>query len=145
MGNDIRIRRLGAVALALAITGALGLATPGVAGFKSGQYVGTTSQDDEAGQPKNVGLQVPKNKGKVNIVYFEFVAPPCGTGGSGGGLQFAGKSTKLVNGKFKFVDEFGYGYVKGKFEAGRAHGTARYTFEQQGCDSGVVDWNAKKE
>ena len=129
--------------LVLIVVGALALAAPGLAGFKSGQYVGTTSQDDEAGQPKNVGLQVPKNKGKVNIVYFEFVAPPCGQGS--GGLQFAGKSTKLVNGRFKFVDEFGYGYVKGKFEAGRAHGTARYTYEAQGCDSGVVDWTAKKD
>lgn len=139
--------RLAAAALTLAIAGAMAVATAGAAEFKfkSGQYAGTTSQDDEAGQPKNVGLRVPKNRKRVNIVYFEFVAPPCGTGGAAGGLQFAGKKTKLVNGKFKFVDEFGYGYVKGKFEAGRAHGTARYRFEQQGCDSGVVEWRAKKE
>ena len=132
-----------------AVAGSLALAGSGAAApandFKSGQYVGTTSQDDEVGQPKNVGLEVPKNRKKVNIVYFEFVAPPCGAGGAFGGLQMAGKTTKLVNGKFNFVDEFGYGYVKGKFEAGRAHGTARYTFEQQGCDSGVVKWTAKKD
>jgi hypothetical protein len=126
--------------LVLVLVGALALAAPGLAGFKSGQYVGTTSQDDEAGQPKNVGLQVPKNRETVNIVYFEFVAPPCGPN-----LQMAGMKTKLVNGKFKFVDEFGYGYVKGKFEAGRAHGTARYTFQERGCDSGVVEWTAKKK
>jgi len=138
-------RFVGCSCAVLALAGGVAVAKPGDnAGFKSGQYVGTTSQDDEVGQAKNVGLEVPKNRKKVNIVYFEFVAPPCGAGGAFGGLQMAGETTKLVNGKFKFVDEFGYGYVKGKFEAGRAHGTARYTFEPRGCDSGVVEWTAKK-
>ena len=118
----------------------LAFAAPGMAGFKSGQYVGTTSQDDQVGQPLNVGLQVPKSKRKVKIVYFEFVAPPCGPN-----LQFAGEVAKLRRpGRFKFVDEFGYGYIKGKFEGRKATGTARYTFEPNGCDSGVVEWKAKK-
>jgi hypothetical protein len=118
---------------------------PGVAlaGFKSGSYTGNSEQPDNNG----LLLTVPKNKQKVNIVFFEWsdsLIAPCG--GGPGGTQFAGHKTRLKpSGKFNWVDEFGYGFVKGKFEGRKASGTARYTFEMNGCDSGVVEWEAERE
>jgi hypothetical protein len=113
--------------------------------FKQGTYTGTTSQVDGVGQPLNVGMKVPKSKAKVLIGYFEFVAPPCGDG-MPPGVQMAGEFARLrASGKFKFEDEFGYGYVKGQFEHRNASGTARYTFGPRGCDSGVVTWTAERE
>jgi hypothetical protein len=86
---------------------------PASAGFKSGTYSGKTSQD------ANLSLSVNKSKTKVNVVFFEFIAPPCG---GPGGPQYAGLEGKLKkSGKFNVPspgDGF-YGYVKGKFRAAR--------------------------
>ncbi len=122
---------------------ALGVA-PGFGGFQSGLYTGTTSQDDEGGDPHDLQLQVNKKRNKVSVVFFEFEADPCkGTGG----LQYAGlKAPIRDNGKFKALspgDGF-YGYVKGRFHGQIADGTARYHYDPSGCESGVVNWTADK-
>jgi hypothetical protein len=131
--------RLGVVMVIGAMAAGLVLATPGFAGFKPGTYTGTSSQ---AGQ--NLQLQVNKKRTKVNVVFFEFDAPPCG---GVGGLQYAGLQAKIKpSGKFNAPspgDGF-YGYVKGKFNGRKASGTARYHFDASGCESGVVDWTAHK-
>jgi hypothetical protein len=135
-------RRLGAAIAIGALVAVLALATSGLGAFKSGTYTGNSEQPDNNG----LMLEVKKNKKKVNIVFFEFsddLITPCG--GGPGGTQFAGHTTRLKkSGKFNWVDEFGYGYVRGKFKGRRATGTARYTFEPNGCDSGVVEWTARK-
>ncbi|MDX6587847.1 MAG: hypothetical protein QOI31_2320 [Solirubrobacterales bacterium] len=133
-----RPRRKGA-ALVIAALVVLAVAiSPAIAGFKSGTYSGKTSQD------ANLQLSVNKSKTKVNVVFFEFIAPPCG---GPGGTQYAGLEGKIKDsGKFNVPspgDGF-YGYVKGKFKGKSAEGTALYHFDAQGCDSGIVDWTAKK-
>jgi hypothetical protein len=116
--------RLGVVMVIGAMAAGLVLATPGFAGFKPGTYT--------------------KKRTKVNVVFFEFDAPPCG---GMGGLQYAGLQAKIKpSGKFNAPspgDGF-YGYVKGKFNGRKASGTARYHFDASGCESGVVDWTAHK-
>jgi len=119
------------------------VAAPGLA-FKSGTYSGTTSQDDEGGDPHNLQLKVNRKKTRVTVVFFELEADPCkGTGG----LQYAGLKAKIKDsGKFKALspgDGF-YGYVKGKFQGRQAEGTALYEVEASGCDSGEVTWEAEK-
>jgi len=113
--------------------------TPATAGFKSGDYVGTTSQGE------NLQLNVNKAKKKVNVTFFEFNAPPCG---GAGGTQYAGLVGKIKkSGKFKVpspADGF-YGYVKGKFKGGKVEGTALYHHDKLGCDSGVVDYTGEKD
>lgn len=135
-------RRVGIAVVSAIVAVGLVFVPTGLGGFKSGTYTGNSEQPDNNG----LMLDVKKNKKKVNIVFFEFsddLIAPCG--GGPGGTQFAGHTTKLKrSGKFKWVDEFGYGYVKGKFKGRKATGTARYTFEPNGCDSGVVEWTARK-
>ncbi|HWL64822.1 MAG TPA: hypothetical protein VNP73_02515 [Actinomycetota bacterium] len=118
------------------------LATPVIAGFKSGQYVGTTSQLDQVAQPLNVGFDVPKNKNKVNIVYFEFLNVDCNKV-----TQVAGETVKLKkSGKFKLKDAdlpFSSGYIKGKFKGKKASGTAE--FPDRCPSAGVIDWEAEKD
>ena len=86
-----------------------------------------------------------KKKTKVNVVFFEFNAPPCG---GTGGLQYAGLEGKIKkSGKFNVPspgDGF-YGYVKGKFKGKSAEGTALYHFDKFGCDSGEVTWTAERD
>ena len=136
--------RFGALMVIGVMAAALILATPGLAGFKSGTYTGTTSQDDEGGDPHDLMLQVNKKRTKVSVVFFELEADPCK---GMGGLQYAGLSAKIKpSGKFNALspaDGF-YGYVKGKFDGSKAAGTARYHFDESGCESGVVDWTARK-
>jgi hypothetical protein len=133
----VRRRRTRLVAATLLVV-AIAI-TPALAGFKSGTYSGTTSQ---AGQ--NLQLSVNKAKTKVIVVFFEFDAPPCG---GMGGLQYAGLEAKIKkSGKFKALspgDGF-YGFVKGKFKGSKASGTAKYHWEEQGCDAGDVTWTAEK-
>jgi hypothetical protein len=140
MRRNSKARRFAARSLALGVIVALVPAT--ALAFKSGTYTGNSDQPDNNG----LMLEVPKSKKKVNIIFFEWSASlisPCG--GGPGGTQFAGEKTRLKpSGKFNWVDEFGYGYVRGKFEGKEASGTARYTFEPLGCDSGVVEWTAEK-
>lgn len=117
---------------------------PAIGGFAHGSFSGTTSQLDEGNEPHNLGLSVNRAKTKVTVVYFELEADPCkGTGG----LQYAGLQGKIHdNGKFKALspaDGF-YGYVKGRFHGQMADGTARYHFDDTGCESGVVTWQAHK-
>ena len=135
-------KRLGVAIAVGSMVAALALATTGLGAFKSGTYTGNSEQPDNNG----LMLKVSKNKKKVNIIFFEWSADlltPCG--GGPGGTQFAGHRTRLKkSGKFNWVDEFGYGYVRGKFKGRKASGTARYTFESLGCDSGVVEWTARK-
>ena len=121
-----------AVVVALAV--GLLVATPGLAGFKSGQYVGTTSQ------AHNVGLKVPRNKNKVQIVYFEFLNTGCSNV-----TQTAGVSTKLKpSGKFNLDPAdpvFANGYIKGKFDGKQASGTAEFPSR---CP-GLIEWTAEKD
>jgi hypothetical protein len=136
--------RIGTALAALALAAVLVAATPGLAGFKSGKYTGKTSQDDEGGNPHDLALKVNRKKTRVSVIYFELEADPCkGTGG----LQYAGLKAKIKrSGKFKALspgDGF-YGYVKGKFKGKRASGTAVYNPEGTGCDSGIVEWKARK-
>jgi hypothetical protein len=132
-------RRTMLLGAALASVAVLVMAAPALAGFKPGTYSGTTSQAE------NVQLLVNKKKTKVTVVFFEFNAPPCG---GAGGTQYAGLTTKIKpSGRFNAPspgDGF-YGYVKGKFDGKKASGTALYHFDKLGCDSGVVDWTAKKQ
>jgi hypothetical protein len=132
--------RLGVAMVIGAIAAGLVLATPGLAGFKSGQYVGTTSQVDQVAQPLNVGFQVPKSKKKVNIVYFEFLNIGCVADNT----QLAGETVRLKpTGKFKLEDAdvvFSSGYIKGKFEGRKATGTAEFPDR---CP-GVIEWEARK-
>jgi hypothetical protein len=116
----------------------LAIAIPtALAGFKSGTYVGTTSQG------ANLQLSVSKSKKKVNVIFFEFIVPPCSPG-----TQFAGLEAKIKDsGKFKALspgDGF-YGYVKGRFKGRSAEGTAYYHFDKFGCDSGILTWTAERE
>ena len=136
--------RIGMALASLMLAASLVIVAPGTAGFKSGNYSGTTSQDDEGGDPHNLALTVNRKKTRVSVIFFELEADPCkGTGG----LQYAGLKAKIKrSGKFKALspgDGF-YGYVKGKFKGRRASGTALYNPEGTGCDSGVVEWKAKK-
>ena len=104
--------------------------TPALAGFNPGAYVGTTSQGE------NLQLSVNKSKKRVNVIFFEFNAPPCG---GPGGTQYAGLEAKIKkSGKFKALSpgEGFYGDVKGKFKGKSAEGTAYYHFDEFGCDSG---------
>jgi hypothetical protein len=120
---------------------ALVAAAPGVAGFKSGQYVGTTALVDPVKQPLNVGFQVPKSKRKVNIVYFEFLNVDCKKV-----TQVAGETVKLKrSGRFKLEEAdtpFSSGFIKGKFEGKKATGTAE--FPDRCPLAGVFEWEAKK-
>ena len=123
---------IGAVVLALALVPVL------AQGFKSGTYSGDTSQG------QSLQLKVNKAKTKVTVVFFEFVAPPCG---GMGGLQYAGLTGKLRNsGKFRVLSPADgyYGYVKGKFEHHSADGTALYHYDPSGCNSGEVTWTAER-
>ena len=136
--------RFGAVMVIGVLAAGLVLAAPGVAGFKSGTYTGSSEQPDNNG----VMLTVNKKRTKVNLVFFEWSATqiaPCG--GGPGGTQWAGLTARIKpTGKFKVLspaDGF-YGYVKGKFNGRRAEGTAYYHFDKLGCDSGIVDWAAEK-
>ncbi len=86
-----------------------------------------------------------KAKKKVNVIFFEFNAPPCG---GPGGTQYAGLEAKIKkSGKFKALSpgEGFYGYVKGKFKGKSAEGTAYYHFDEFGCDSGEVTWTAERD
>jgi hypothetical protein len=119
------------------------VAAPGLA-FKSGTYSGTTSQDDEGGDPHDLQLKVNRKKTRVTVVFFELEADPCkGTGG----LQYAGLKAKIRDdGTFKAkspADGF-YGYVKGRLHGRVADGKARYHFDASGCESGIVTWEAHK-
>jgi hypothetical protein len=133
-------RRFGVVIVGGVVAAVLAFPVPGIAGFKSGQYVGTTSQVDQVAQPLNVGFQVPKSKKKVNIVYFEFLNIGCVADNT----QLAGESVKLKpSGKFKLEDAdvvFSSGYIRGKFEGRKATGTAEFPDR---CP-GVIEWEAKK-
>jgi hypothetical protein len=132
-----RARRIGGATVAAAVL-ALVLTAPGLAGFKSGNYSGTTSQG------KSLGLKVNSAKTKVTVVYFEFSAPPCG---GKGGLQYAGLKAKIrSDGTFKAkspADGY-YGYVKGRFHGRYADGRALYHYDPSGCNSGDVTWSAEK-
>ena len=134
-----RLPRLGRAVLVATIAAGLLVATPGVAGFKSGTYSGTTSQPGQ-----HLQLKVNKRKTRVTVVFFELDAPPCG---GKGGLQYAGLTTKIKkSGKFNAPspgDGF-YGFVKGKFKGKRASGTAKYKVKASGCDAGDVTWTAEK-
>ena len=133
-------RRRGVALAAGTVLALLAIAiTPALAGFKSGIYAGKTSQD------ANFQLSVNKKKTKVNLIFFEFIAPPCG---GPGGTQYAGLESKIKeSGKFNIPspgDGF-FGYVKGKFKGGKVQGTALYHFDELGCDSGVVDYTGEKD
>ena len=137
-------RPFAAAAVVVALAAGLMAATPGLAGFKSGTYTGTTSQNDEGGFPHDLMLKVNRAKTKVNVVFFEFEADPC----KGiGGLQYAGLTARIKrSGRFEALspaDGF-YGYVKGQFQGGNASGTALYHYDASGCNSGVVNWTAAK-
>jgi len=132
--------RVTRAACGLAVVAALGLGvwvTPGVAGFKSGIYSGTSSQPDQ-----HLQLKVNRAKTKITVVFFELDAPPCG---GLGGLQYAGLKAHLrSNGKFKALspgDGF-YGYVKGRVHGAQGDGTARYHADASGCETGVLTWEA---
>jgi hypothetical protein len=116
-------------------------ASPVVAGFKSGQYVGTTSQVNQIGQSLDVGLDVPRNKKKVTIVYFEYRNIDCNNI-----TQVAGEKARIKkSGKFNFEPAdgvFGSGYIKGKFKGGEASGTAE--FPDRCASEGVIKWEAKE-
>ncbi len=130
---------VGVVLVALSLS-----AAPAHGGFTYGTFSGTTSQDDEAGDPHNLQLNVNRKKTKVTVVFFELEADPCkGTGG----LQYAGLTAPIRdNGKFKALSPANgfYGYVKGRFHGQMADGTARYHHDPTGCESGVVNWTARK-
>jgi hypothetical protein len=132
--------RIGATLASLALAALLVAASPGLAAFKSGTYTGKTSQDDLAGDPYPLMMEVKRSKKKLQIAFFEYNAPPCGQGEFGVG----GTARIKRSGKFKYVDEFGYGYIKGKFKGRRASGTLRYHAPATTCDTGVLDWTAKK-
>jgi hypothetical protein len=139
-----RRRSVALAGVVVVLAAGLIMATPGLAGFKSGNYTGTTSQNDEGGFPHDLALQVNRAKTKVTVVFFELEADPCK---GVGGLQYAGLTARIRStGKFKALspgDGF-YGYVKGKFDGRRAEGTAIYNPEGTGCDSGEVTWTARK-
>jgi hypothetical protein len=134
-------RRLGVVIVGGVVAAVLAFPVPGVAGFKSGQYVGTTALVDPVKQPLNVGFQVPKSKRKVNIVYFEFLNVDCEKV-----TQVAGETVRLRrSGKFKLEPAdtpFSSGFIKGKFEGRKATGTAE--FPDRCPLAGVFEWEAKK-
>ena len=134
-------RRFGLVIVGGVMAAVLAFPAPGIAGFKSGQYVGTTSQADQVAQPLNVGFQVPRNKKKVNIVYFEFLNIDCNNV-----TQIAGETVRLrATGKFRFAPAdpvFSSGYVKGKFDGRKASGTA--AFPDRCPSAGVIEWEARK-
>ncbi len=133
-------KRVGlAVACAVVVVG-LVFAPAGLGAFKSGTYTGKTSQDDLGGDPYPLMMEVKKSKKKLQIAFFEYNAPPCGQGEFGVGQIVKIKRT----GKFKYVDEFGYGYIKGKFKGRKASGTLRYHAPTTTCDTGVLDWTARK-
>jgi len=136
-------QRRTAVAASISLSALLLLAAPSVAGFKSGQYVGTTSQVDVIDQPLNVGFDVAGNKKKVNIVYFEMLNINCSKV-----TQLAGETVKLnkETGKFKLKDAdvvFSSGYIKGKFKGRKASGTAE--FPDRCASAGVIEWEAEKD
>ena len=83
-------RRTAVLCAIASLAAAAILANPVVAGFKSGQYVGTTSQVDQVKQPLNVGFDVAGNKKSVNIVYFEMLNIDCNKV-----TQLAGETVKL--------------------------------------------------
>jgi hypothetical protein len=135
-------QRRTAVAASISLSALLLLAAPSVAGFKSGNYVGTTEQVDQVEQPLNVGLKVPANKKKVNIVYFEFLNINCNKV-----TQIAGESVKLNKrtGKFNLKNAdvvFDSGFIKGKFKRGKVAGTAE--FPDRCATEGVFKWKAEK-
>jgi len=131
-------RRRAALAIVPLVVIAIAI-TPALAGYKSGAYVGTTSQGE------NAQFSVNKADKTVSVIFFEFNAPPCG---GPGGTQYAGLTAKIKkSGKFKALspgDGF-YGYVKGKFNGKKGSGTALYHWDEMGCDSGEVTWTAKKD
>jgi hypothetical protein len=133
-------RRFGTAIACGVIAAALTLAAPGLAGFKSGTYSGTTSQLDSGGDPYPLLLEVNRKKTKVRgFVEGDRGESPCDPP-----IEFHVDTKVKPSGKFNHVDEFGYGYVKGKFEGKKASGTARFTFEPNGCDSGVITWDGRK-
>ncbi len=134
-GKRQRAAAIGAAGVML-----VSLAAPASAGFKSGFYSGETSQLDSAGDPYPVLLNVNKKKTKVTgFVEGDRGESPCHP-------PIEWHVDAKLNGRGKFADKDEvYGYVKGKFEGRRASGTARFIFEPNGCDSGVIDWEAKKD
>ena len=136
-------QRRTAVAASISLSALLLLAAPSVAGFKSGDYVGTTEQVDQVEQPLNVGLKVPASKKKVNIVYFEMLNISCSKV-----TQIAGETVKLnkETGKFNLKEAdvvFNTGFIKGKFKGGKVTGTAE--FPDRCATEGVFEWEAEKE
>jgi hypothetical protein len=136
-------RRTAALCVIVSLAVGAVLAVPGIAGFKSGQYVGTTSQVDGVGQPLNVGFDVAGNKKHVNIVYFEMLNINCSKV-----TQLAGVTVKLNRrtGKFNLKDAdvvFNTGYIKGRFKRGKASGTAE--FPDRCASAGVIEWEAEKD
>ena len=135
-GNGRTRRSAGAGLVVCAVIAAGIWAAPSPAGFSSGTYSGDTSQPNNS-----IQLNVNRKKTKMTVVFFEYDAPPCAEG------QYAGLQAKVRdNGKFRALspaDGF-YGFVKGRFHGRIADGTARWHFDAQGCDTGVVNWEAEK-
>ncbi len=121
-----------AAALAIAVV-------PALAGFKSGTYSGTTSQLDSGGDPYPLLLEVNRKKTKVR----GFVEGDRGEAPCDAFFEWQVQAKVKPSGKFNDVDEV-YGYVKGKFDGKKVSGTARFTFEPLGCDSGVVTWEGRR-
>ncbi len=126
MRGGLALFAAGLVSLSIGISSGFG-------SWQTGAYPGDTSQG------ANMALDVKKKK--VNVVFFETIAPPCAG-------QYAGLEAKIKkSGKFKALspgDGF-YGYVKGKIKGKKAEGTALYHWDAMGCDSGVVTWTAEKD
>jgi hypothetical protein len=136
MGTSTRQR---AVAIGAAGVMLVGLAAPASAGFKSGSYSGETTQLDSVGDPYPLLLNVNQKKTKVTgFVEGDRGEPPCSAP-----FEWQVDAKLKESGRFADKDEV-YGYVKGKFEGKKASGTARFIYEPNGCDSGVIDWAAKK-
>jgi hypothetical protein len=127
-------RTIGAVLAVALLIGGAGSATAGKAKFKTGNYMGTTSQE------RVILFKVTKKK--VKHISSGFTAS-CGinseTSGHSGKINKKGKFTaKTVEagGASKTV-------IKGKLKGRKASGTMRWTYEN--CDTGVIKWEAKKE
>ncbi len=138
-----RRSRLALTGLVPAAMAALCLvAAPSMGAIKSGTYQGTSNQVDSVGDPKPLMLSVNKKKTKVSIVFFEFTGPTCPPT-----IQYAGETTRLKpSGKFQWIDEFGYGFIKGKFNGNKATGTMLYAGPPPtSCNTGPdVTWEASR-
>ena len=117
-------------------------AAPGFGAVKSGTYQGTSTQVDSVGDPKPLMLSVNNKKTKVTIVFFEFTGPTCPPT-----IQYAGETTRLKpSGKFQWIDESGWGFVKGKFDGNKASGTILFAGPPPtSCNTGPdVTWEARR-